>query len=310
MSELAQPGHADQAPIIRFTQVTRKPDLLGETPVWDADQDCLWWIDGAAGQVRRMTVTDKDPQPESFGFRGHVGSIALAEDGCVLVALERSVVLFRPGEPIQLVVLDLGPPASPLRLNDGTTDRQGRFIVADISTDRQPTGQVHQIHPDGRHRILHEGILVGNGVCFSPEGETLYFSDTAARRVYACDYDIRTGEAKAPRVHIDTSALNSGTDGATVDRDGNLWATLIHTARIGCFDPQGRLIDSFAAPTDLPSCVAFGGPSMDVLYVTSIKDSGTGRAVSHHPLGGHLFAVERLGAKGLPDKRFGQTGDT
>lgn len=306
MPDHAHAARTQPAGHTSFTRLTRDPDLLGETPVWDAADDCLWWIDGAAGQVQRMSVTAGEPQaPERFSFDGHVGSIALASEGCVLVALDRSVMLFRPGDPLQLRVLDLGPSPHPLRLNDGTTDRQGRFIVADISKDRQPTGQLHQIFPDGRHRILHEGIVVGNGVCFSPEGETLYFSDTATRKVYACDYDPLTGDARAPRVHIDTAPLNAGTDGSTVDRDGNLWATLIHIGRIGCFDPSGKLIDSFAAPTDLPSCVAFGGPEMDRLFVTSIKDSGTGRAVSSHPNGGHLFAIDGLGARGIPDTRFG-----
>lgn len=292
--------------VVRSTRLTRAPDQLGETPVWDVTGNCLWWIDGAAGRVQRMSLSGAEPQmPERFVFDGHVGSIALAPDGCVLVALDRSVMLFRPGDPLQLKVLDLGPAPHPLRLNDGTTDRQGRFLVADLSLDRQPVGQLHQIHPDGRHRVLHQGLLVGNGLCFSPEGETLYFSDTARQKIYACDYDTDSGEAGAPRVHIDTSALGSGTDGATVDADGNLWTTLIRIGRIGCFDPSGQLIDSFAAPTDLPSCVAFGGPQMDRLFVTSIRDSGTGRAVSRHPEGGHLFVIDGLGACGVPDTLFG-----
>ena len=294
--------------VVRFTRLTAAPDMLGETPVWDAEQGCLWWIDGVAGKVRRMSVEGSEPQvPESFAFPGHVGSIALAEEGCMLVALDRSIVLFRPGEPLQLVMLDLGAPQHPLRLNDGKTDRQGRFLCADIALDRTPNGQLHQIAAGGRHRVLHEGILVGNGLCFSPDGRTLYFSDTMTRKVFACDYDTASGDISAPRLHIDTSALNTGIDGATVDRDGNLWGTMIHLARIGCFDPAGRLIDSFAAPTDLPSSLAFGGERLDRLFITSIRDSGTGRAVSSHPLGGHLFAVDGLGVTGVEETRFGQT---
>ncbi|OWU84508.1 transcriptional regulator [Oceanicola sp. 22II-s10i] len=298
----------DTAPrrTVSVTRLTSTPDMLGETPVWDNAANCLWWIDGAGGKVRRMSFNgDKAGDPESFALPGHVGSIALAVDGCLVAALDRSIVLFQPGDPLRLTLLDLGPPQTPLRLNDGKTDRQGRFLVADISLDRQPVGQLHRIGQGRAHEVLVEGITVGNGLCFSPDGATMYYSDSALRKLMACDYDPATGACGAPRVHIDTADIGSGIDGATVDSDGNIWGALIHSARIGCFSSSGRLIDSFAAPVDLPASLAFGGPGMDRLFVTSIRDSGTGKAVSKHPDGGHLFVIDGLGATGIPEARFG-----
>ena len=70
-----------------------------------------------------------------------------------------------------------------------------------------------------------------------------------------------------------------------------------------------RLID---APTDMPTCLCFGGRDLSTLFVTSIKDSGSGRAISRHPMGGHMFASEGLGVKGLAEPRLGevQVGQT
>lgn len=291
----------------RVTRLTATPDLLGESPVWDPEAQCLWWIDGVAGKVRRMRVTGNTPaEAESFSFDGHVGSIALADEGCLIVALDHEVLLFSPDEPVRLVLLRLEEADPRMRLNDGKTDRHGRFLVAGMGRGGEAIGALHRICHNRDHAILHDGLTVGNGICFSPDGRVLYFTDTPARKVLACDYDPVTGATSKLRVHIDTAELGSGVDGATVDREGNLWAALIRTARIGCFDPSGRLLRSIAAPTDLPSSLAFGGPAMDRLFVTSIRDSGTGRAVSQHPLGGHLFVIDGLGATGIPETRFGQ----
>lgn len=306
---LAHRDHPLRTASPRVSRLTETPDQLGESPVWDAEAQCLWWIDGVAGKVRRMRVTGSEPgEVESFAFDGHVGSIALAEDGCVIVALDHEVLMFCPDSPVRLLLLKLEDADPGMRLNDGKTDRQGRFLCAGMGRGGEAIGALHRICHNRDHSVLHEGLTVGNGICFSPDGRTLYFSDTTARKVYACDYDRASGCISGTRVHIDTAPLGSGIDGATVDRDGNLWGALIRTARIGCFDPSGALVHSFAAPTDLPSSLAFGGPGMDRLFITSIRDSGTGRAVSAHPLGGHLFVVDGLGVRGIPETRFGTGG--
>jgi len=108
-----------------------------------------------------------------------------------------------------------------------------------------------------------------------------------------------------PRMFVDTQAWHSGPDGATVDSDGCLWVALVQAGKIGRFTPSGELDRLIEAPTDMPSCIAFGGSDLSTLFVTSIKDSGSGRAVSRHPSGGHLFAIDGLGVKGLQEPRFG-----
>lgn len=295
-----------QTSALRFTPLGETPDALGESPLWDWREDCLWWIDGVAGSVRRRRWHDGRWAPgERFELGEHVGSIALRDGGGLVVALERDVIAWDPLTGVRqgLLAGAVGDPR--VRLNDGKADRQGRFVCGGMGRGLEPLGQLLQLDPGGRVSVLAHGLKVGNGVCFSPDGRTLYYADTPARVLYACDYDPCTGMASTPRVHIDAAPYQSGIDGATVDADGRIWAALIRAARIGCFDPDGRLLGSIEAPTDLPTSLAFGGPDMSTLFVTSIRDSGSGRTVSTHPDGGMLFAIDGLDARGLAEMTFG-----
>lgn len=287
----------------RVTRLSATPAALGESPVWDPAAGCLWWIDGVAGLVRCYRPGQPEPAPVALG--GHLGSLGLARGGRLIVARDHAFLLLDPasGAVQSLLTLDGADPA--MRLNDGATDRAGRFVCIGMGRGGDPLGAAHQLDAQGRHRIFAEGIRIGNGVCFSPDGRTLYFTDTPARKTFACDYDPASGATSPPRLHIDTAPLGSGVDGQAVDRAGNLWAAMIHSAEIGCFAPDGRLLRRLPAPVDLPSSLGFGGADMATLYLTSIRDSGTGRAVSKHPDGGHLFAIADTGAAGIADTPFG-----
>jgi sugar lactone lactonase YvrE len=307
--EVARPATASYLRVggdgLNIVCLTERPDRLGESPVWDVDHQCLWWIDGVVGRVRRLRWRDSRPTDvESFALGEHIGGVALAAGGRLVAALEHSFVLFDPTRQGSIVIGVVREADPRTRLNDTKTDRQGRLICAGMGRMAEPLGRLHQIDGRGCHRIFGSGLKIGNGICFSPDGRTLYVSDTSTRRIFACDYDPETGGCSSPRLHIDTSRFDSGGDGATVDASGDLWVALVGAGLIGRFDQAGRAIDTIAAPVDLPSSLAFGGPDMTTLFVTSIQDSGTGREVSSHPQGGHLFAIEGLGVRGIPEMPF------
>jgi sugar lactone lactonase YvrE len=119
--------------------------------------------------------------------------------------------------------------------------------------------------------------------------------------IWAYDYE-RDGPLRNKRVFVDTTALNSGPDGATIDAQGYLWSVMVRTGAIARFAPDGTIERRIEMPIRHPTSVAFGGPDLDILYVTSISQSTN--LADDHPDAGGLFAIEGLGIKGVPPRRF------
>ena len=293
--------------IVTATRISPTPDLLGESPVWDADARRLYWVDSVSRLIRAY-----DPatgETANTATPSMVGSVGLAEGGQVVAGLVEAIAAIDLASGRCTPLLTLDPPEPDVRFNDGKVDREGRFICGTMGIHAEPKGELYRVSASGRSRVLANGIRISNSLCFSPDGRTMYFADSLDKAVrayrYGADDDSPVDE---PRIFVDTSAFGSGPDGATVDADGCVWVALVQAGRLARFTPAGVLDRLVEAPTDMPSCMAFGGADLSTLYVTSIKDSGTGRAISRHPAGGHVFAIEGLGVTGLPEPRFG-TGE-
>lgn len=287
---------------LKVTRISTTADLLGESPVWDPRVQRLYWVDGVSRLVRSY-------DPSSGAFRqwpvpSMIGSIALGAGDTLIAGLADGIY------ELDLETADVAPlfrpeTADPLvRFNDGKNDRFGRFLCGSMGVHADPLGRLYRIGPDDAGTVLATGIRISNALCFSPDGSTLYFADSLDRNIRAYRYGPDDRPLGEPRILVDTEPFASGPDGATVDADGCLWVALVQVGKIARFSPDGRLDRMIDAPTDMPSCIAFGGADLSTLYVTSIRDSGSGRAVSRHPDGGFLFAIEGLGVSGLPEARF------
>lgn len=286
-----------------YSLVSQTPDLLGESPVWDPDSRRLYWVDGVSCVIRCH-----DPATgafEAWEAPSMVGSIALGEGHTLVAGL---------ADGIYLLDLDTGAfaplmipePVNPkVRFNDGKNDRFGRFLCGTMGVHADPLGELWRVDRDGEAKIFATGIRIFNSLCFSPDGLTMYFADSLDRTIRAFSYGPGDAEVGDPRIFVDTDVFDSGPDGATVDAEGCLWVCLVQVGKIARFTPRGKLDRLIDAPTDMPSCVAFGGEDLSTLYVTSIRDSGSGRAISRHPQGGCLYAIEGLGVRGLRETRFG-----
>ncbi|WP_068303769.1 SMP-30/gluconolactonase/LRE family protein [Pararhodobacter sp. CCB-MM2] len=281
------------------TRVVATPDMLGESPLWDARRARLYWVDGVSRLIRyHEPATGTSGQCETPTT---VGSIGLCEDDRLVAGLVDGFYLI-DADTGAVAPLYLPPRNEKMRFNDGKVDRQGRFVCGGMGVFAEPVGELVRVDGAGRAEVLANGIRISNALCFSPDGKTMYFADSLDRFIRAYDYE--DGELSRPRVFADTQQFNSGPDGATVDAEGHVWVALVNVGKIARFTPSGKLERVLEAPTDMPSCMAFGGPDLSTLYVTSIKDSGSGRAISRHPQGGHLFAIDGLGIKGLEEPRM------
>lgn len=286
----------------RIEIVTDKRDELGECPLWDERTQSLFWIDSHARLVRRLTPVDGAYC--EWVLPSAIGSIALCESDRLMVALasEFSYLDLASGQLEKIA--DVTHVEEKIRMNDGRTDRAGRFVAGSLVMGRnEKLGALYQVNARGTVQVLDKGFAISNGTCFSPDGRWLYFTDSRTRKIMRYPYDTTAGQAGAPTVFIDTEPLGSASDGATVDSEGCLWTALVEIGRLGRFTPEGKLDHLIDMPTRYVSCPCFGGPNLDILYVTSISNSGNALK-DDHPDAGALFAIHGTGVRGLPEVRF------
>lgn len=293
-----------EAKKISARRISPSPDLLGECPIWDGATSTLFWVDGVSRLIRSFDIQNN--QFAQIEVPSTIGSIGLATQGRLVAGLKDGLYLVDLATGDCTAIFKPEQPDDRIRFNDGKMDRQGRFLCGSMGVYAEPLGELIRVDQDGKWEMLANGIRISNSLCFSPDGKTMYFSDSLDRNVRAYSYNKDNGTLDQPRILVDTQPFESGPDGATVDSEGYLWVALVQAGKIGRFTPEGKLDRLIEAPTDMPTCLAFGGANLDTLFVTSIKDSGSGRAISRHPDGGYLYALQGLGVTGLPEPRFGQ----
>ncbi|MDF0597276.1 SMP-30/gluconolactonase/LRE family protein [Psychromarinibacter halotolerans] len=275
---------------------------LGEGAVWDDRGQALWWVDIKAGLIHR---TREDGSNGTTDFGEPVGCFAIREGGGLVVAAKSGFWLFDPdtGEKSALSDPEAHLPGN--RFNDGTTDMQGRFWAGTMKDDGgppAPQGSFYRMDTDFSVTKWKDGIYTTNGLAFSPDGRTMYFSDSNpdVRTIWAADYDTDTGTPGDPRVFFDTRAVPGRPDGGTVDADGCYWQAGVGGWQLYRITPDGKVDMTIDMPVERPTKPMWGGSNLDILYVTSIGAADDPK----QPEAGSLFAVTGTGCQGVPQARF------
>jgi sugar lactone lactonase YvrE len=284
-----------------ITRVGAQTDTLGESPVWCPLQKALYWVDIRYPAVRRFDhasgCVDTWAMPEL------VGSLALADDGRLIVSLTRMLALFDPATGA-LTEIAAPPQVGPdQRFNDGKCDPQGRFWVGTMNNiTRAPEGTLYCLGQDATLAPTLSGIRIPNSLAWSPDGRTMYFADSLVRTIYAFAFDSETGTISDRRDFAKTTAP-AIPDGATVDREGCLWCAEYDGWRVTRFRPDGQIDRIIELPVQRPTSCAFGGPDLDVLYVTTATQRLTPEELANQPLAGALLAL-RPRVCGIPEPRY------
>lgn len=289
---------------LRIECVAETGDRLGETPLWCDVTERLWWID-----IENPRLHSYDPatgERETVVLPGiYAGTQALTRAGDRLLA-EGLTLYTRDADTGHR--RDLVSPEHRLdnRLNDGRVDARGRFWVGTMDNGlSRPNGSLYRVDTDGVATCMESGVIVSNGIAFSPDGKTLYFTDTRRYTSYAYDLDLDDGVITNRRVFADYSATGDRPDGACVDVDGCLWAAFFAGGRIVRYRPDGRIDRTIALPITNPTCLAFGGRDLKTLYVTTARKFLSEEQLAAEPLAGALLAIEGAG-EGLPEHHFGR----
>jgi sugar lactone lactonase YvrE len=163
-----------------------------------------------------------------------------------------------------------------MRFNDGRCDRQGRFWSGTMHMDSVNSlreGALFRLDAGQLSGPVVDGLLVQNGLAWSPDGRTMYLSDShyQVQQVWAFDYDVATGQPSNRRLFVDMRPLPGRPDGAAIDTDGCYWICGNDAGCVLRFTPQGVLDRRIDVPMAKPSMCSFGGPALDELMVTSIS---------------------------------------
>ena len=281
---------------------------VGESPLWCARRALWYWVDITARAIWRF-------DPASGAVREYraaqmVACIALDGDGNLVAGMADGVYSVVLEDASCLAhARQLAAPAAGMtgmRFNDGRCDRQGRFWSGTMALDpalAPDSGKLYRYCAgSGLSEPVVEALVVQNGLAWSPDGRTMYLSDSHMSRqlVWAFDYDTDSGMPSRRRVFIDMNEHPGRPDGAAIDIDGCYWTCANDAGMIHRFTPAGRLDRSITVPMAKPSMCSFGGADMRTLLVTSISIG----APAGDTLAGAVFLLEP-GIEGMPEQRFG-----
>ncbi|MNQ39218.1 L-arabinolactonase [compost metagenome] len=282
-------------------------NATGESPVWQPQENALYWVDIPAGRLHRWQL---DGQTRSWQADEMLACIARSPQGHWLGAQESGIFQLSPqadGRLRATKCASVEHARENMRFNDGRCDRQGRFWAGTMQTNMgaDSVGALYRYDPQAGGpvqplRARLQGLTVANGMAFSPDGKTMYVSDSHpdVQLIWAFDYDIDSGTPHNRRVFVDMNQHPGRPDGATVDADGCYWICAIDAGQVLRFTPEGKLDRTLDLPVKKPTMCAFGGPQLDTLFVTSIRPQGID--LTDQPLAGGVFALNP-GVKGLPE---------
>lgn len=277
---------------------------LGEGTCWDPHAQCLWWLDIYGQTIHRFEP--RTGQTYTFATPQRPGCLAVRDRGGLILAMGDGFHFFDPSSGQFQAIVNAEADLPETRMNDGKTDRQGRFWSGTVfeaeGKTPLPIGSLYRLNIDLTCHKAAQGFTCSNGLAWSPDSSTVYFADSATPYVWAWDFDKATGEMDRRRVFIDLSAQQGLCDGATVDAEGGYWLTMPFKGKIQRYDPSGKLMRTIELPVDTPTCCEFGGANLDVLYVTTAT-LNRASALKDQPWAGGLLAID-VGVKGLPACAF------
>lgn len=280
-------------------------NLLGEGIQWHAEDRAVWWTD-----ILSNTLFRYDPEPLSVNtweMPEPLGSFAFHKDDTSMVAA------FATGFALVDLASDtiewIERPAmlaNEGRFNDGRADRQGRFwsgtMMANPGDGSPATGRLFCLNRQLETSVHASEINISNGICWSPIGDRMYFADSLKGEIMQYDFDPEEGTLSNCQLFAQAPD-GASPDGATVDAQGNVWSAQWGIGKVFAFSPDGELIFELDIPASQPTCVAFGGPELDILYVSSASDGLSAELRANEPSAGNVFAF-KTSVRGLPESKF------
>jgi len=276
---------------------------LGETPVWSANENRLYWIDCMNSAIH---LYDPDTAADALlpaAIDSYLGSIALRADGGLLILAGKSLWALDTDATAPRRLAAVEADLADNLVNDGKCDPAGRFWFGTMhGAVSEPSGALYRF--DGREVVeFDRGFLCANGLGWSPDGKTFYLVDMMPGKVLAYDYDTRRGTIANRRTLFTVPAAEGMPDGLCVDSEGGIWIAHWDGWCISRWSPEGQRLLTLQVPVQRPTCPVFGGPGLGTLYLTSSAADLPAESLARGPQSGGLFAID-AGLRGAPIAPF------
>jgi len=277
---------------------------LGECPLWCSEQQVLWFVDILAPALHRFDPASGEHQ--HWPVAEDIGCIGLRAEGGLIAALRSGVCFLNEQGQITQRIADNPGDAPRSRFNDGRVDPFGRFWCGTLWEPQDRNGAaLYRVDNQLNLSMQADDIKISNGLAFSPDRRWMYHTDTPNGVMYRYPLNPDSGEIGKRQVVRRFIQQQGGIpDGAAVDSEGYYWSAMFDGARVIRLDPHsGEIVDEIALPVRWPTMVAFGGPDLKTLYITSSRENRSAQELAQYPQCGDLFAV-RVAVAGLPEPKF------
>ncbi|NQV82903.1 MAG: SMP-30/gluconolactonase/LRE family protein [Rhodospirillales bacterium] len=279
--------------------------LLGESPVWSAAENAVYWVDILGKKLHRTTLHPQ--QTHTWDMPSFPGMVALRRNGGLVIALQDGIYGFEPHSADLDLLVSLEANVSENRPNDGKCDAAGRLWLGTMNTvdGSRPTGNFYRIDPDLTVTKVRSEYRIPNGLAWNPENTVMLHTDTRANVVRSYAFDAPSGACGAQQdfFHFDR-ATTGGVDGAAMDTKGGYWAALYGGRKLIRVLPDGSVDTEIPLPVSQPTMPAFGGQNMKTMFVTSASQKMGDSDLLAQPLAGGLLAIP-VGVQGHPVYPFG-----
>lgn len=276
----------------------------GEGAIWHPGRESLFWVDIEG--CRLYEYIPESMNCREWTFNRMVSTVVPESDSTVVVALQDQIVRLNLHTNLRTPIASIPDENGKLRCNDGKCDSTGRLWVGTMGFGA-PKGaaSLYCVLPDGTVSKKLEGVTISNGIVWSSTNRFMFYNDTPTNQIARYRFDAYRGEILFDGIALDIPEGTGSPDGMTIDKDGNIWVAQWGGSGVYCYNPySGKLLKKIEVPAPNVASCAFGGPNLELLYITTARAGLDEEQLKKYPLSGSVF-VCKPGARGIRANYFG-----
>ncbi len=278
-------------------------NALGEGPLWHPEEKRLYWTDIITGTLYRSNTALTTFEKKFVEMQ--VGAFAFCKNNDLILATNLGFWNYKFEQNESELLWNPLPAARNVRLNDGKVDPAGRFWAGSMDTQNQK-GELYRFDPDGSKHTILRNIGISNGLGWSPDLRTMYYTDSIQYTIFQFEYDITTGAIinKQPFIKLPKDRREIVPDGLCVDKEGNIWSAQWNGWQVVKYNPDGIPIANVSVPAQRVTSCCFGGDNLDTLFITTSRADLTEKELFNQPQAGDIFFCQ-VEEQGQTTNKFG-----